>query len=357
MTESRITRTLALVLAAAAAGCATAEAAPSKQSEAEPSVSVTTAPVELRAMPKSLLITGSLEADESALVASDGAGRVVKTFVERGDRVTKGAILARLDTSDAALAAAEASASAKAARAQEEHAKLERQRAERLFQRQVISEAERDRLGASSDTAIASASAASARAARASKQIADGIVRAPFDGVVVERFVSVGEYVMPGARVVELVDRDPMRVELDVPEAMALRLKQGDAVKFSVLPVPGREFRATVQFLGPVLDQKSRHRHVEAIVEDSDERLVPGMFVTTRLVLSRHEVVAIPAHSIAGDAAVPRAFVARDGRLQERVLELGEKEGGFVTVLRGLRAGEQLVTRPSNELRDGLRIR
>jgi membrane fusion protein (multidrug efflux system) len=359
MTRARtsylVAKTLAVVLSAATVACATAEAAPKPKTEPAP-VAVTTTRADVREMPKSLLITGSLSANERALVASDGAGKVVKTFVERGDRVKKGAVLARLDVSDAALAAAEASASAKAARAQEDHAKLERERADRLYAKKVISEAERDRMQASSDTSVANANAAGARAARASKQVADGIIRAPFDGVVVERFISVGEYVSPGSRVVELVQKDPMRLDLDVPESMALRLKEGDQVRFSVLPVPGKEFSATVRFLGPVLDRKSRHRHVEAVVDDRDARLVPGMFATTRLTLTTRKIVAIPENAISGDAASPRAFVVEDGRIEERVLQLGERDRGFVSVLKGISVGESVVERPSSELADGRRV-
>jgi RND family efflux transporter MFP subunit len=289
------------------------------------------------------------------VVASDGAGKLLETFVERGDVVKKGALLARLDVSDAALAAAEASASARAARAEEDHAKLECARADRLFAANVIARAELERLKASCNTATASASAAGARASRASKQVADGRIRAPFDGVVVERFVTTGEYVMPGSRVVELVAQGPMRLDLDVPEAAALRLAPGDRVRFTVGPIADQKFSATVRFLGPVLDPKSRHRTVEAIVDDRDPRLVPGMFATTRLVLSSHKTVAIPEQAIAGTPASPRAFVVDDGRLVERVLQLGEREGGFVAVTKGIAAGERVVTKPSPELRDGLR--
>jgi len=348
--------TIGLLLGAlAATGCARAEAAPAPGPEPDP-IRVTTVKVEEHSLPKTLLLTGSVTAHRTSDVASSGAGKVVDARIERGSRVEKGAILARLDTRASGLAAAEASASASAARSQERLAKLECQRAERLFAQSVISSAEHDRMKSGCETATAGATAASARAARASKDVSDGVIRAPFSGIVVERFVDVGEFVGPGTKVARIVERDPMRVELSVPESAVTRLSKDQKLTFGVAPLPGRELDARIRFIGPVLDSRTRNLVVEAEVESEEPALMPGMFATSRLSVGARRELAIPEAAITGSASSPRAFVVVDGHAVERVLRLGERSAGLVAVEKGLSKGEEVVMRPDGAVRDGARV-
>lgn len=340
----------------AATGCATAEAE-TTAAPVETPIEVVTEPALTISMPKTLLLTGTIAANQTSDVASDGAGKVRQALVERGDSVKKGQVIAWLDATDASLAQAEATASLGVAKAQESHAALECQRAETLFKERAIARAEYDRMKSSCEVAVSSSGAAGARASRAAKSVADAAVRAPFDGIVVERYVSVGEFVMPGTPVAQIVQRDPMRLRLTVPESAALSLDESEKVTFSVAPAPDATFSATVRYVGPVLDQKSRQLSVEALVDAPDERLKPGMFATSRLAIGRHDVLAIPESSIVGTAASPRVFVVREGRLEERVVLLGATEDGRVGVLKGLSSGERVAAKPDASLVDGLAVR
>jgi len=344
---------LALLLGAQA--CARAEAAPSA-SEGPAPESVTTTEVTEATFPKTTLLSGSVVASQRAEIAADTAGKVVKTFVERGDVVAKGALLAQLDARDSSLGAAEASAAAEALRTQERHAKLECERAEKLLAQKVISRAEYDRQRASCDASAASTRAAGARAARAGKAVGDASIRAPFAGIVVERLVSVGEFVTPGRRVVVLVERDPLRVELSVPEAAVTKIAKGQELWFSVAPLPGERFRANVRFVGPVLDQRSRNLMVEALVEGDDRRLLPGMFATARLPVGEQRALSVPPSALVGRRDGSRVFVVHDGVAQERVVQLGESNAERVAVLKGLRPGERVVVEPPAGLTDGARV-
>jgi membrane fusion protein (multidrug efflux system) len=347
---------LLLVALPTVIACARAEAAPAPQPEAA-AISVQSIEVSERSMPKTLLLTGTLQAHEHSDVASDTSGKVVKTFVERGDIVKKGQILAKLDASESAMNAAEAGASAKAAEATAKNARLECERAENLIAQKAISRSEYDRMKASCESSTSSSSAAWARASRASKEVADSMIRAPFGGIVVERFVSVGEFVNPGTKIASVVAKYPMRLELDVPEIAALKLTNGQKLGFSVAPVANESFDATVRFVGPVLDQKSRNLRVEAIVDKNEDRLKPGMFVTSKLIIGKEQALVIPVSTLSGSETNRRVFVIKDGRIQERVVQTGEREKNLVIIEKGLAKGERVVDKPTSDLRDGLAVK
>lgn len=348
---------LALVsMLALVSACARAEAAPAPSASQEP-VAVTTTEVTEQSFPKTTLLSGSLIASQRAEVAADTAGKVLQTFVERGDVVKKGALLAKLDARENAMSAAEASAAAEAARTQELHAKLECERSEKLLAQKVISRAEYDRQKASCDSSAASTRAARARAARAGKEVGDASIRAPFAGIVVERSVATGEFVVPGRRIAVLVQRDPLRVELAVPEAAVAKIAKDQELAFSVAPLPNERFKARVRYVGPVLEEKSRNLVVEALVESEDARLLPGMFATARLPVGEQRWASIPVGAVTGETGSPRVFVVSEGVVQERVVQLGESAGDRVAVLKGLKKGERVVVKPEPGLADGARVK
>jgi membrane fusion protein (multidrug efflux system) len=320
-------------------------------------VHVTDAAVAERAFPKVLRLTGSLTAHQASNVATDAAGRVLETLVERGSVVEKGAILARLDASDAALAAREAAAAADTASTSNDRARADCDRADKLVSSGAISRAEYDQVRAGCATASSSLDGARARAARAKKHLGDTVIRAPFSGVVAERFVSVGEYVGPGTRIARIVQADPLRVEFAVPEAATGQLAVGQKRTFSVAALPAERFGATVRFVGPAIEAQTRNLLVEAVVDVADERLKPGGFVSTRLVLGEQRLPAVPEGALREDGSGARVFVVADGVLQERLVTLGERDGGFAAVLKGVAPGEHVVTDPSADLRDGVKVR
>lgn len=349
-------RPLALALLLGAVACARAEASP-VAAESQEALTVTTTEVTEQSFAKTTLLSGSLLASQRAEIAADTAGKVVKTYVERGDVVQKGALLAKLDARENAMSAAEASAAAEAASTQERHAKLECDRSEKLFAQKVISRADYDRQKASCESSTASTRAAKARAARAGKEVGDASIRAPFAGIVVERSVATGEFVVPGKRIAVLVQRDPLRVELAVPEAAVAKIGKGQKVWFSVAPLPGERFRADVRYVGPVLDQKSRNLIVEALVESDDARLLPGMFATARLPVGEQRWASVPASAVTGKSDSPRVFVVENGVAHERVVQLGERDSDRVAVLKGLSRGERVVAVPGPGLADGARVK
>lgn len=338
-------------------GCKKPEAADSAGKVAEQApIAVKTAAVAERSMPRWLRLSGSLVADEAADVAADVTGKLLEVTVDRGSLVAKGAILARTDVRQAALASAEASAGLEVAKAQTAQAKVDCDRLEALYKAGAIAGADYDRSHSQCLVAQQGEKLAASRVASASKPLGDANIRAPFAGMIAERYVNTGEYVRPDSKVVRLMSIDPIRLQLSVPEASVALVKEGQAVEFRV-PAFTEPFKATIRYVGPSLRAMSRDLVVEAVTANADHKLRPGMFATAQIDLGEAPSVVIPKGAIRREGDTAHVFFVKDGRLEERIVELGEAKGDDVAIPSGVAKGEQIVSPVTPEARDGARVK
>jgi len=286
-------------------------------------------------------------------LAANAMGRVLETFVERGTAVKKGDLIARLDIRSAALTASEAKAQASLARAQEETAKRECERYERLLAQGAISQAEYDRTADQCKSAPLSVAAATARARAAAQMVGDGQIRAPFDGVITERFVDVGEYVRQDTKVASLVSVDALRLEFTVPEASLAAVHEGGALSFSVPAYPGRSFKGTVRWVGAAVRETTRDLVAEAEVQNAEGALRPGMFASIALETGEVKKPVVPRSALVEKEGRSHVFAVVDRRLEERVVQTGVEKNELVAVLRGLRSGDHIVLEPGQGLQNG----
>jgi len=345
-----------LLLAALAAGCSRNNAGP-PSAPPPPAISVTSVAAAPRPMPRSLAITGSLVANQHSDVAANASGRVTKTLVERGDFVKEGSPLAQLDIRSAVLGEAEARANLKNARTLVEQANAECARNEALFKKGAISREEWERGNAQCGTSLGAAEAATARADMAGKTLADATVRAPFAGMVGERYVSVGEYVQPFTKVVALVELDPLRLQLTVSEADVGRVQQDQTVDFEVESFPGEHFTGIIKYLDPTVRSATRDMVVEATVANLQHRLKPGMFAIAHLQLPDEPLVSVPKTAIRQDPAATRLFAVAHDMIEERIIQTGPEKDGYVAILDGIKEGERVVVNPGEEVKDGVPVK
>jgi len=333
--------------------CTRAEA--TAHASEDPAVSVLTTEVTLTDSPKRLRLTGSLRGEQETDLAANVAGRVVKTEVERGQRVEKDALLARVDTQAARLALEEAKVGLRTSQTQAEIDRSECTRYEQLKAAAVISDLEYDQVTAKCKTAALVVQAAQARQQIAAKQVGDGQIRAPFSGVVTERYIEVGEYVQPSSRVVSLAQVDGLRVVFSVPERNYPDIKLGAEILISVAAYPARTFPGEVAHVsGAVRD--TRDIIVEATVPNDKRELLPGMFAEVQLTTGIERLPSVPASAVFQQNGKQNVFVADGDRLVQRVIAPKEQVGDRVVVLRGLRAGDRVVTPYEPTLRNGARI-
>jgi len=227
-----------------------------------------------------------------------------------------------------------------------------------LLDKGAISKSDFDKAHSQCEGAKWSVAAAEARKMHAADALKDTEIRAPFNGLVVERMVSAGEYVRVDSPVVTLVDVDQLRVELTVPEADVGQVKPGMYVDFrTASDGAGQTHRGRVRYIGPSVREKTRDAIVEAVVENASHDLRPGMFVSAELALGEQALPGVPASAIRNDGTLRHVFVPVAGRLEDRLVQTGPERDHVVAVLNGLKAGEKVVSELTPEVRDGVKVK
>jgi membrane fusion protein (multidrug efflux system) len=377
-----------------AAGCGTETTTVNAAAKPEP-LSIEVASVESRSIDRYLRVSGSLLADEQAEVSAEAPGRVIATPVERGTHVARGAVLARVAETETSAQLLEAEANAAQiearlglagggsfdparvpdvmqAKASLDLAEAEFGRIASLLDQKVVSQSEYDQRRSQVDAArqqfqvarnvaeqsYRSLEAARARVALARKAQADTTIRAPFSGVVAERLVSVGDYVTRGARVATVVRIDPLRVELTVPEQAVSLVKVGQPVRIAVDAYPGETFEATVRYVSPSLRADQRALTVEAIAQNRDGRLKPGLFATASIQQPvSAPALLVPATAVETISGTARVYTIKDGKAAERIVTVGETVGDRVELTSGVTQGEIVAAAPKGHLTDGIPVR
>lgn len=321
-----------------------------------PPLEVSTVTVRSAPMPSVVELTGTVVADRQTQVAADTNGVVVETRFERGDRVRKGDVLAVVDTKAIQMNAAAGAAQADAQRAQLDAAERECVRAEQLLADAVISRSQYERTMAGCEAQRQAVAAASASAAAASALAQQTRIRAPFDGVVGERLVDVGAFVASPVPVATLYADTGLRVRISVPESQLPLVELGAPVRVAPTALPERVYTGVVRSMSGALREPTRDVVLEAVLDDADMDLRPGMFARVQVDAAARDTLVVPADAVVTEGTVHRVFVVREGRAFEVVVRVGLERDGLVAVLTDLTEGDEVVGPIPDGLRDGRRV-
>ncbi|MDT8340337.1 MAG: efflux RND transporter periplasmic adaptor subunit, partial [Longimicrobiales bacterium] len=286
-----------------------------------------------------------IEPLRTVAVNAQMAGTLLQVTVEEGSAVRAGTVLARIDDREiqAQLRAAEASL---------ELARSAFERAERLRDRQVITQAEYD-------AERAGLAAAEAQADQLSTRASYAVIRAPLDGVVTERTVQTGDVVGNQGRMFTLSDLSVLVVRVGVSELDVVNIAEGDSVDLTLDAFPNRPLQGRVRRVFPSADPATRLVPVEVALNAEAETLArPGFLArATFSVGLLEDVLLLPAGAMASAAASPSVFVVDGDRVRRRAVRTGLSSQGMVQVLEGLEEGELVVTQGVSRLREGAQVR
>lgn len=367
-----MTRIYLLVFALVAiAGCGRNREPVQAASKGPDPIAVRTAKAEIRTLEKTISVTGSLNADESATIVSEVSGRVLKINTDFGRTVRKGDVVAEIDRTEyqiqldrtrAALhqslarlglkpgeenAPPASTATMRQAQAQLDDAKFKYESAAKLVKTGDVSQerfneldkayrARQAAFDASQDdlrTLWMNMESLKAEVQLAQKRLNDTIVHAPFDGAIMQKHVSPGQYIKDNTAILTIVKVSPLRLRVEVPESATFNVRIGTALSFTTDAAPGLEFHATVREMNPALDAKNRTLTAEARLVESDPRLRPGMFVQVRLVTERAaQTVMVPKQALYTVAGLTKVFAIRNGRAVEYRIAEGRESAGWVEV-------------------------
>ncbi len=197
-----------------------------------------------------------------------------------------------------------------------------------------------------------------AAAALAQKKVNDSNIRAPFAGQVKERAVTQGQYLKVQTPVMTIVNIDPLRVRLKVPEKMAAWVKTGQQVTVAVEAFPDRAFTGKISRINPSVDQQTRAFEVEALIENHQAMLKPGFFVKATIPSSMVvDALFVPKDALLYVYGVYKVFVVEGNTLKEKEVKLGDRSGEEAEIVEGLARGE-LIALPTKgqELKEGATV-
>ena len=296
---------------------------------------------------------GSVMSVQGTMVSTEAEGIVREIKFEAGSEVKAGDELVQLDIDieKAQLRAAEASA---------ELTGLSLKRSKELIQSQSISQAELD-------SAEAADKQATAQVDNIRAWIAKKTVRAPFAGKLGIQKISTGQYLGKGMPVVQLHSLDPIYVEFSLPQQRLGDLTEGLKVIVTSDAYRGEQYEGTLTAINPEIDLATRNVRVQATMSNTEQRLRHGMFVSVEVVLARSEkVLFIPATAVLPEPFGNSILVIEEGEpgpdgkkplvAQKRFVRLGIRQGDFVAVTEGAKAGERVVSTGPFKIQPGMPV-
>ena len=336
----------------------------------------------------SLVLPGNIQAVTEAPILARATGYIRKRYVDIGDRVKAGQVVAEVEAPEldqqilqarAVIAQTkstvqQADAAIQQGRANENLAKLTAGRMSNLLGRGVVSKQENDNAQAQYAAQQANVQALEQAAAAARSNVAAAeanlsrldqlktyqTVRAPFDGVITQRNVDTGALVNEGSTLLfRIAQTGTLRIYVNLPQSEADSIKVGQRGDISIAELTGRKFVGTVTRTSNALDPTTRTLLTEVQVQNAGGSLMPGMYAQVDLIVPRKD----PPLLIPGDTLVVRAdgpqvaVVQPDSSVHFTRIQLGRDFGDRLEVLSGLELGQQLAVNPSDDVREGVKVK
>jgi membrane fusion protein (multidrug efflux system) len=289
---------------------------------------------------------GTLQADENGIITTTVTELVTKIHFEDNQTVKQGDILVEMDATE--------------------------EQAELTEQQSVLAEAQKqvDRLsplvkrGAASqstlDENIRDVASATARMNAIQSRIDQRIIRAPYDGVLGLRNISVGALIQPGTEITTIDDVSTMKLDFSIPDLFMSSLRQGTVIEARSESYPDKVFNGVVNSIGSRIDPVTRTLMVRALIDNQDGLLKPGLLMRVEVQKNNRTTLIIPEESLIIDGADNFVFVLNEEKepltVDRRKVTLGTRQFGEVEIVDGLSAGEKIVTHGVLRLRPGAEI-
>lgn len=323
---------------------------------------VLVAPVQEQAIQRSLRLTGTVTAARAARLSTSASGLVASIDVDAGSVVQQGEVLLELDPELARLQAESAAAQVEQARNALDDARRRLEEARSLAPQRSIAESVVRDLAAEVSIDEAALHQAMADSAYRQGVLARHQLKAPFNGVVSAKLTELGEWVIPGQAVLELVGIDDVRLDFPVSEDYLADIRPEAAVTFSLNAYPGRVYRGRVATVVPVTDPGVRTFLLRVLPEDGDQRLIPGMSVSASLQLDTgRRGLVVPRDAILrypdGRVIVWTVETGSEGAVvRENPVTTGIAFDSLIEISAGLAAGSSVVVKGNESLQDGQRV-
>ncbi len=305
-------------------------------------ISVVAQPAKLSSFVDETEALGTAKSNEAIDITAKATNRVVEVRFREGQFVKQGEVLIEFDGSEARANLASAEATLRDTQSQY-------QRSRELYQSKALSESDLIQLEAKMLASKAAVDAAQAR-------VNDTVIRAPFSGRMGLRIVSVGALVTPGQVISTLDDTSIIKLDFTVPETYLATLKEGQQIEAKSAAFLNEVFRGRVSSMATRVDPVSRSVVVRALIDNRDQKLKPGMFMTVQLTRSQGNVLMIPEQALLPQGERQYVYVVNNDTASRVQVSTGRRKPGMVEVRNGLKAGDMLVVEGGEKLTDGAKV-
>lgn len=317
--------------------------APQAAAGADKALPVEVAVIQPQEFSNTLRLTGSVKANEMLELKSEVPGILENINFKEGQQVQKGQLLFTIRNTDL-------QAQLQKARARQQLFADTEDRYRQLLEREAVSQEEydiatNDLLSAEADIKLLEA------------QIAKTRMYAPFNGVVGLRQVSEGSYVAPGTPIASLYDLQPAKIEFAVPGKYTSEVTEGDAIRFTT-DGSAQTYEGEIYAIEPQIDPATRSLQIRALSPNQDRTLLPGQFARIDLMLdAMDDALLVPTQAVVPELNGHKVFVLRQGQVAEQPVEIGMRTASMVQIMKGLQAGDTVLTTGILQARPGSPVR
>jgi len=311
---------------------------------------------------------GDVSGDPSVVVYPKLTDTVIDIYVENGDYVQKGTVLAKINDATVRVSKIQADAGYLSAKSQVANVKVEYERMKTLHDAQAISDSQWDQITTQREVAEAGLEQAKAGKEMAETQLGYASVTAPISGYVSNLAYRIGDMSTPQKPFVTVHQTETVKLVINVTEYDLGYLAVGQRTEIHVNTYPGKIFEGKVETVSPVIDPMTRTAKIEILADNQDERLKPGMFARIDIITHEQEKALTIAKAVTSKQTVLKSnggnfrddqvvetyscFIVRDGIALEVPLEIGIESKTKYEVLNGLVAGDLVVVMGQNNLSD-----
>lgn len=332
-----------LLLSACGGASSSTESKDSSDAKKEVAVPVEVAEVSKGNISAVYSNTTSLEAEEEATVVAKFSEIVTEIYVEEGDYVKKGQVLAQLNTDKLEL-------ELKRSEANLRRLKAELERNKRIYDKKMVSSDVYERLKFDYE-------AQKAAFDLSKLELKYATVTAPIEGVVSQRMVKVGNMVRINDPLFKVTDFDPLHAVLHVPESELQKLKVNQIAWVQVDAQKGTTYTGNIKRISPIVDASSGTFKVTVEVKDPEGKLKPGMFGRVGIVYANHDdTLLVDKNALIADSEVPAVFIVKDGQAIKQTVTTGFENERQVEVINGLVLGDRVVIAGQNSLKNEAKV-
>jgi len=306
-------------------------------------VPIATVPVVFEVTPRERIWDGTVEAVNQSTVSAQTSGRVAEIGYDVNDFVPKGAVIVRFTDTEQRAALRNANAGLGEAQARFDEAGKEFERISSMFENETVSKARFEQAKANHAAAEARVDAARSGVTTAEEQLEYTVIRAPFAGIVAERFIEVGELVRPGHPIMSGLSLQSLRVNVDVPQSMFKPIRE--IGKAFVYANDQRIVAESLTFY-PVADPVTNTFTVRVNLPEDSATLFPGMFVKVGFVVGESRRLLVPEQAVVRRSELTAVYILEDDRVKLRQVRLGRRYDARIEILAGLAESELVATDP-----------